>query len=630
MRELCEAGEKGEGGSVSSYEIRQGHVLDRLREMPDESVHCVVTSPPYWSLRDYGTGQWAGGDVECDHQIPASTLGGSGGKQASHPGSFTANYGQACGKCGATRIDKQLGLEATPDEFVANMVAVFREVKRVLRSDGSCWLNIGDSYGASGGFGHSGVNAQVGNTKKEVQGRADTRGHPTIKPKDLCMIPARLALALQQPFYTGVIKHEKDRTWLAALVDGEGCIGIRRQNQSGRVGPGYNDTYIPYLTVKMSDREPLDRAVELTGLGSVRAQAWRVGPDKRKVNTVRVPYVWRLDGNKAVQVARELYPHLLVKSKQAACLHTLDVSNKEKKRGRGNTVPDDVMAFRQGIYEYLKALNQRTDDQTPTWLVTPPPMYEPGFYLRSEITWCKRAPMPESVRDRPTSATEKIYLLTKAERYFYDADAVRVPSAYPVGSREDVPQGVFGGKYEGGAFRAIRNERNMWNYWLLSPDPYAEAHFATFPREIPRRAILAGTSEHGVCGACGAPWRRCVERVAAEITNPRPFSKPGNHDRNDTGRIYEETVSQTTGWQPTCPCGQDAPTVPATVLDCFSGAGTTGLVAVQLGRRYVGIELNSEYIAMSEKRIHNEGAPLFSWADSNGKQAPSSQAVGSQ
>lgn len=91
------------------------------------------------------------------------------------------------------------------------------------------------------------------------------------------------------------------------------------------------------------------------------------------------------------------------------------------------------------------------------------------------------------------------------------------------------------------------------------------------------------------------------------------------------GLAYE---NKTTGWQPTCPC--DAPTVPATVLDCFSGAGTTGLVAVQLGRRYIGIELNPEYIAMSEKRIHNEGAPLFSWADSNGKQAPNSQAVGSQ
>src|SRR4051812_35149395 len=84
-----------------SWEVRQGDALERLGEMPDESVQCCVTSPPYWGLRDYGN-------------------------------------------------DGQLGLEPTPDEYVANMVEVFGEVRRVLRDDGTMWLNLGDSYAGSG------------------------------------------------------------------------------------------------------------------------------------------------------------------------------------------------------------------------------------------------------------------------------------------------------------------------------------------------------------------------------------------------------------------------------------------------------------------------------------------------
>jgi DNA modification methylase len=115
-----------------------------LATLPAESVHCVVTSPPYWGLRDYGTATWDGGDAACDH--------------LNYPGAATGNKGAVtstpmrgdCLRCGATRIDNQLGLEPTPEQYVENMVAVFREVKRVLRNDGTLWLNLGDSYAGSG------------------------------------------------------------------------------------------------------------------------------------------------------------------------------------------------------------------------------------------------------------------------------------------------------------------------------------------------------------------------------------------------------------------------------------------------------------------------------------------------
>ena len=180
-----------------------GDVRDKLRELADASVHCCVTSPPYFGLRDYGTGQWQGGDTGCDH---SRFLGGNGlasAKQVSSGGTQKYQYISDCGKCGATRIDSQIGLEATPDAYVAELVAVFREVRRVLRNDGTVWLNLGDSY-ASGGTGgtsdksklHGGLG--VGPTEKIKQGPIISRKpSECLKPKDLIGIPWRVAFALQ-------------------------------------------------------------------------------------------------------------------------------------------------------------------------------------------------------------------------------------------------------------------------------------------------------------------------------------------------------------------------------------------------------------------------------------------------
>jgi len=145
----------------SGVTLYHGHVVDVLRSMPDESVNCCVTSPPYWGLRDYGTAEWEGGRAECDHKVTTGQL----------PGADAS----VCRKCGATRIDQQIGLESTPGEYVAKMVEVFREVRRVLRKDGTLFLNLGDSYAA-----HPGPRCADG-----------------LKAKDLVGIPWRVAFALQ-------------------------------------------------------------------------------------------------------------------------------------------------------------------------------------------------------------------------------------------------------------------------------------------------------------------------------------------------------------------------------------------------------------------------------------------------
>ena len=165
-----------------------------------KSVHTIVTSPPYYGLRDYGTAKWEGGDPNCDHKY--STARNDGGrvntsgfhgsaKEDSDKGDM--NYRGVCPKCGAIRIDEQIGLEQTPDEYIANLVAVFRECKRILRDDGTLWVNIGDSYNGSGGAG--GDYAKGG--LKEGQPKYPGRNIQSVKPKDLIGIPWMLAFALR-------------------------------------------------------------------------------------------------------------------------------------------------------------------------------------------------------------------------------------------------------------------------------------------------------------------------------------------------------------------------------------------------------------------------------------------------
>lgn len=168
--------------------IIQGNALDI--PLADESVDMCVTSPPYYGLRDYGTAKWEGGDAECDHTV--SDWNDNLKPHVNRPERDGAKR-QFCLKCGAARIDQQLGLEETPEQYIENMVAAFREVKRVLKPHGTLWLNIGDSYNGSGGAG--GDYAEGG--LKEGQPKYPGRNVNNLKPKDLIGIPWMLAFALR-------------------------------------------------------------------------------------------------------------------------------------------------------------------------------------------------------------------------------------------------------------------------------------------------------------------------------------------------------------------------------------------------------------------------------------------------
>jgi DNA modification methylase len=174
-----------------------GESLRILRTLPSESVHCCVTSPPYWGLRDYQTGKWKGGDARCRHN--QARRGHADEKQETSAGTSRDSFAgmNHCRKCGAVRADQQLGLERTPEDYVARMVEIFREVRRVLRDDGTLWLNLGDSYahtqkGARGGSAKQRRNK--GSHFNEILKQPLCAG---LKPKDLVGIPWRVAFALQ-------------------------------------------------------------------------------------------------------------------------------------------------------------------------------------------------------------------------------------------------------------------------------------------------------------------------------------------------------------------------------------------------------------------------------------------------
>ena len=424
---------------MSDSRIICGDCVEVLGTLADNSVHCVVTSPPYWGLRDYG-------------------------------------------------VEGQMGLEKTPAEFIAKMVAVFAEVRRVLREDGVCWVNMGDSYAAQRSGTAMPAETLAGGFGGQVVNGRGSRGRGDVEPD---------------------------------AVDG-------RAKRTAGTGPRHRDAAAIGLKHK-----------DLCGIP------------------------WRL------------------------------------------------------------ALALQAD----------------GWWLRQDIIWHKPNPMPESVTDRCTKAHEYVFLLTKAARYFYDAEAVRepvIPDARDtkwdthrsgrsmVDHAQDAVKGRHGVKTQADGWVRMSNPagRNRRSVWTIATEAFAEAHFATFPTKMVEPCVKAGTSERGCCPVCGAPWVRVVDRKAMVIDRSER-----THDKGRTrasGTMVEPPKSTTVGWQPSCGCGvcddediggdgcTNYPPEPiaCTVLDPFAGAGTTGLVANRLGRDFVGIELNPDYAAMARKRIAAD-APLL-------------------
>ena len=213
--------ERGKTMKVKA-EVIIGDNRQALKELPDASVQTVVTSPPYWGLRDYGTANWTGGDESCEHIKDSSKTKKFGNddfnknrpsREATKlPGYY---YKDLCESCGAIFQDNQIGLEQSPDDFIEQLCIVFDEVWRVLKDDGTIWVNLGDSY--VGGKGASGQGSPEYQAERASLGESINKAHhqvggqkkirPTdnmakmrdsgLKQKDLAGIPWRFAFAMQ-------------------------------------------------------------------------------------------------------------------------------------------------------------------------------------------------------------------------------------------------------------------------------------------------------------------------------------------------------------------------------------------------------------------------------------------------
>lgn len=275
-----------------------------------------------------------------------------------------------------------------------------------------------------------------------------------------------------------------------------------------------------------------------------------------------------------------------------------------------------------------------------------------GWYLRSDVIWHKPNGMPESGAsygnqtpvldetgepitcpecggsgcgkcwrgmklkgagvDRPTTAHEYVFELSKQGRYFYDAEGVRQDYAPDSIARVGRGRGESHKWSEGPGDQTIAGDwaaactsagRNLRTVWTIPPEPYPEAHFATFPTKLAARCILAGTPDRGCCAECGTPYVRIVQRrrYATRPGLDNLADQTGKAHR-DTGRHVTETM--TIGWKSGCACGSGEP-VPAVVFDPFCGSGRTGVAARMLGRDFVGAEINPEYCEMARRQISN-------------------------
>lgn len=231
-----------------------------------------------------------------------------------------------------------------------------------------------------------------------------------------------------------------------------------------------------------------------------------------------------------------------------------------------------------------------------------------GWYLRQDIIWHKPNPMPESVTDRCTKSHEYIFLLSKSRQYYFDNEAIKEPAKYAGddrGLRTDNRRGTIMNSISG----ITAETRNKRDVWTVTTRPFKGAHFATFPPQLIEPCILAGTSEMGCCADCGLPFNRIVKRTRIlrnELDESDPRYRPNVYSgeyaeingKGDAGYTKTESL----GWNKNCEC-KTKETIPATVLDPFFGAGTTGLVAQEHGRNWIGCELNPEYAEIASKRI---------------------------
>lgn len=465
-------------------EIIVGDALAELRKLPSDSVDLCLNSPPYWGLRDYQTATWVGGDAECDHRSPTMRRGRNEARE-NLPGSVATNSAQlllahrsACGKCGAVKVDQQLGLEPTMGEHIEALVAIYEEVRRLLKPTGSMFLNYGDCY-ATAPNGRSAADTKAdGADDRTFRDKPFSTVGGLIKAKDLCMIPNRLAIALQEagwwvrseiiwgktnpmPDSSGSQRpstaHEKI-FWLAKSEDAP----IWRARDTGEL------SFAPDL----SERCPLITKPE------------RDGPRWLRIGTY-------YDANAVLQ---------------------------------GRTSDEDAVTYRGGSYVGG----------------------EPG---PRQVNGNRRVKMPDGWDTG--SGGHGSHHRQGREKGKKIGKQAQIAAASPDAARARTKEG-FNDRWDAAEDRGLIAEgRFLRNYepaalpvWEMAIEPFKGAHFATFPTELARRAILAGCPAGGVvldpfggAGTTGLVANRLGRRAILIELNPEYADMARARIRADLGEV---------------------------------------------------------------------------------------------
>jgi DNA modification methylase len=583
-----------------------GDARDVLPTLADASVHCVVTSPPYYALRSY--------------------------LDASHPDKH-----------------RELGSEPTPDAYLAAMVGVFREVRRVLRDDGVMFLNVGDSY--AGSWGNQGRKQERG-TQRPVNGpmmqvvddgRYPDGGSntgkcpPGYKPKDLMLMPARLALALQADGWwvrsdiiwakpnpmPESVKGSTATRHMITLQEYERLSSLRSAGQRA-VEQGACD--LPGVQAReVSNRQaPLsaDTQGDSDGQGAGRAgggvgeapPVLGFGTRAQEQGEIREDREGQSDKGQAITEAShyaegEGHQRFLPSKNEGRSSEAATAQNGEQSvsaNGKGQSAQttgegqahrgyprDREAADSDGVAGDCESsegtlLLLPGEDEADAGSRNPAKQRRPAYQdergpgvravqLEEERSAdlaglvpcpgcerCNNGYIAHLYAGRPTSAHEHVFLLTKRARYFYDADAVREPNSnpdlaeYATNWRERPNNGEWPSG-TGGRMGSVANGRNLRNVWTIATHPYSAAHFATYPPELVERCIRAGTSERGCCAACGAPWSRITDKAFVpqpDVSLQRGVRLETQHDAANQwpGTPRGTTSATTIGWSASCAC----------------------------------------------------------------------------
>jgi len=537
-----------------------GDVLEKIKDIPDESIDCIITSPPYWGLRDYGTGRWEGGDPNCDHSTirhkTREERGGLTELQAGSKGGFGDEKkwtSDTCPTCNAKRIDPQWGLEMDFHDYLDKLDKLMDECRRVLKKTGTCWVNLGDTYASSGG-----ASRHYGHGQYEDPKYANDKGGKFVDPQTYPQgVTTKSRMGIPERFYIRCI----DKGWVAR----NHIPWIKANSMPSSVRDRFTNKWESVFFFAKNRKYYFDldavRVPPKTGYGLVKSK----GKGKRKSLEVlkqqesMSKFGFANKHNYGLHERRErgeAVSNCHPKGKNPGDVFR-DKAVYDKSKPYAVVEREGVIYYRNlpGHEEVIAYLNKAkknagvTIDQLEEIFdnYTPHHWFEKDGSYPTKEDWIK---VKEILK------FDDKYDGVMTTEYIKDAEKINNPKGKNPGD-------VFHNNFEGQEPKSLSQMhqrqaearklgldhdgwsnnpkgKNPGDIFEINTKPCKEAHFATFPPTLPEKIL------------------KC-----------------------------------------SCPKG-------GTVLDPFFGAGTVGLIAEQLNLNWIGIELKPEYVEIAKKRIGDQ------------------------